>query len=127
MDIIMNPGTGNVFGADLENAQDNVDAWLYEIPSARHYTCRYNDRRTQEEWTKHPNMARGRYIFNITVDLKDGRHFEFEVEMPGLPLDKVRFTGEDDQNIWDFPRLYVDGSSWVWKYSFSDFQAQDDE
>jgi hypothetical protein len=29
----------------------------------------------------------------------------------------LRFTGAADQNIWDFPRLYVNGSSWVWIYA----------
>ena len=40
------------------------------------------------------------------------------VDMPGLPLAKVRFTGAKSQDIWTFPRLYVDDSSWVWLYSF---------
>jgi len=37
--------------------------------------------------------------------------------MPGLPLDLVRYTGENGQNIWNFPRLYLDDSSWVWKFA----------
>ena len=40
-----------------------------------------------------------------------------EVEMPGIPLDEVRYLGEEDQNIWNYPRLYVDGSSWLWLYA----------
>jgi hypothetical protein len=39
------------------------------------------------------------------------------VAMPGLPLERVRFLGLQDQDIWRFPRLYVDGGSWVWKYA----------
>ena len=38
------------------------------------------------------------------------------VAMPGLPLERVRYMGEP-QNIWDFPRLYVDGDSWVWEFA----------
>lgn len=36
--------------------------------------------------------------------------------MPGIALENVRYVGADDQNIWDFPRLYVEGSSWVWEF-----------
>jgi hypothetical protein len=39
------------------------------------------------------------------------------IEMPGLPLDEVRYVDDDEQNIWDFPRLYVDGGSVVWCYA----------
>jgi len=31
--------------------------------------------------------------------------------MPGLPIDEVHWMRQHDQNIWDFPRLYVGGSS----------------
>ena len=37
--------------------------------------------------------------------------------MPGISLEKVRFMGKEDENIWDFPRLYVDDESYVWKYA----------
>ncbi|WP_331727485.1 hypothetical protein OG871_40570 (plasmid) [Kitasatospora sp. NBC_00374] len=55
----------------------------------------------------------GRYAFRL--DLADGR--AVDVEMPGIPLDQVRYMGAAGQDIWDFPRLYVDGSSWVWRYA----------
>lgn len=53
-----------------------------------------------------------RYRFTVTVN-----GTEHPVDMPGLPLDQVAFTGAEGQGIWDFPRLYVDESSWVWKYA----------
>jgi len=126
MNIIINPGTSNVYGADLENATKNMDVWLNEIPHAKHYTTQHNHRKTNDSWQAFPDMARGRYVFDVTVDLDSGKHMEFEVEMPGLPLDKVRYVSDEGQNIWDFPRLYVDGSSWVWEYSFSDFEPDDE-
>lgn len=55
----------------------------------------------------------GRYGF--ALHLPGGR--VVEIEMPGLPIDQVRWMDEPGQNIWDFPRLYVDGDSWVWKYA----------
>lgn len=42
-----------------------------------------------------------------------------EVLMPGLPLEEVRWLRLPEQNIWDFPRLYIDGSSWVWYYAIN--------
>lgn len=57
--------------------------------------------------------GQGRYL----IRMRNEHGVLVAVEMPGLPLDQVRYTGEPGQNIWDFPRLYVDGSSWVWKYA----------
>jgi len=126
VNIIINPGTSNVYGAELEDAETNMQAWITEIPDYKSYTCKYSKKKTENYWHQYPDMARGRFTFDVTVHLKDGRHFAFEVEMPGLPLDKVRYVSDEGQNIWDFPRLYVDGSSWVWEYSFSDFEPDDE-
>ncbi len=53
------------------------------------------------------------------------------VEMPGLDLDKVRYVDSETQNIWDFPRLYVAESSWVWCFGVnvatSILSGQDEE
>ncbi len=37
--------------------------------------------------------------------------------MQGFPIEQVRFTDAEDQNIWDSSRLYIDGASWVWRYA----------
>ncbi len=47
------------------------------------------------------------------------------IEMPGLPLAEVRFTREPGQNIWDYPRIFVDGDSWVWFYAVETIKAGD--
>jgi hypothetical protein len=47
--------------------------------------------------------------------------------MPGLPVEQVRYMGESGQNIWDFPRLYVDDSSWIWEFALSSCEPDDDE
>ncbi|WP_232700178.1 hypothetical protein [Brevibacillus daliensis] len=57
----------------------------------------------------------GRYLFELKTHIKSG--FSWEVDMPSLPLEQGRYVSEEGQNIQDFPRLYVDGSSWVWKYA----------
>lgn len=51
----------------------------------------------------------------VTYEVKLGERV-CEVEMPALPLTLVRHV-PGETNIWDFPRLYVDGSSWVWPYA----------
>jgi hypothetical protein len=51
----------------------------------------------------------GRYPFTIEV-----RGHTKIVEMPGLPIEEVRWMDEPDQDIFDFPRLFIDGSSWIW-------------
>lgn len=68
---------------------------------------------------KYESEPDGRYPFRVTVN---GR--SHLVEMPALPLDAVRFLGGAGQNIWDFPRLFVDGSSWVWKYALHELQEE---
>lgn len=62
----------------------------------------------------------GRYPFAVTVD--GTRHV---VEMPGLPADEVTFRGDPGQNAWDYPRLYVNGSSWLWKYAVNSLTKAD--
>jgi hypothetical protein len=42
-----------------------------------------------------------------------------QVLMPGLSRARVRYMGEAGQNIWNFPRLYIDGHSLSWLYAVS--------
>jgi hypothetical protein len=106
--VFMNPGTGPVQGATLENAAANMlrlvedagieDAHILHIDAGE------------------DAASDGRYPFEVTAPASDRL---CTVDMPGLPLDQVRYMNEADQNIWHFPRLYVDGSSWVWCYAIS--------
>ena len=100
--IIINPGTGSVLEASEENAIENIkcfisDNGVEDIVYKRIPNSDYGD---------------GRYAFCLK---KDG--ICHEIQMPGLTIEKVRYLGNEDQNIWNYPRLYVDGSSWVWKYA----------
>lgn len=101
MRVIVNPGTGPVRDASLTNAEINMatlikDAGVSDAISV--HDARYDET--------------GRFFFDVNLD---GR--SVEVLMPGLPLERVRWLDEPGQNIWHFPRLYVGGSSWVWKYA----------
>lgn len=104
--IMINPGTGPVqsdVGPNVEQALFNMRQLCADTGSAL------------VEPTEPPAEDGGRYTFTIV----NSRNYEVEIEMPGIPLDEVRYMGEPDQNIWDYPRLYVAGSSWVWKYAIS--------
>ena len=62
----------------------------------------------------HGYIDGGRYAFYV----KQGNK-RILVHMVGLPLKQVRYIQPNKQNIWHYPRLYVDGSSWVWYYALS--------
>lgn len=110
MTIIINPGSGPVQGATYENAVANTIEFAREVGA--------------ESWSTTGNLAEdaGRWTFTLRRGDESA-----EIEMPGLPLDRVRYVGAADQSIWDFPRLYVDGSSWVWKFALGVVWREDED
>ena len=107
MQMIINPGSGPVDNATEENAIENM----------KHYVT--DTGQTDLEFVRFPKLDYGEGRFAFILFKKDSTRYH-EIQMPGLQLSRVRFVGSDDQDIWDFPRLYVDGSSWVWMYSILD-------
>lgn len=99
MSVIINPGSGPVAGATYANAVENVATFASEVGA-------------DPEIKVGEDKGDGRWAF--TISKGDTSH---EIEMPGLPLERVRYIGAEAQNIWDFPRLYVDGSSWIWEFA----------
>lgn len=100
--VAINPGTGPVEGTTPENALANMivlvgDAGVEDAVISR------DEKRDKGD---------GRYGFLVRKGEQG-----VEVDMPGLPLDEVRYLDIPGQSIWDFPRLYVGGSSWVWCYA----------
>ncbi|NUP52308.1 MAG: hypothetical protein HOW97_34055 [Catenulispora sp.] len=104
--LIINPGSGPVPEATEEHATANM-AVLADDLRARGVAVDTFIRRPEADY------GDGRYAYVLTVT----DHPSAEIQMPGLPTDQVRYLGEEGQNIWDFPRLYVDDSSWVWKFA----------
>jgi len=107
MSIFINPGSGPVSGATEENATINVATFAQEIVKRHKIAVTAVTRAPETDY------GDGRFGFSLTM--ADGRNIE--VQMPGLPLDQVRYADRETQNIWDYPRLYVDGSSWVWMFA----------
>lgn len=100
MSVLINPGSGPVCGeVSWDNAYENINAYIAD--------CEIPMRVVRSE---HEDDD-GRYLFVLRNDEYD---YQIDVEMPGLPLDMVRYVKGDKRNILNFPRLYVDGSSWIW-------------
>lgn len=113
MYVIINPGTGPVDGEEGE-AWNNMAQFVQDLEERGIEVEGYNKPEADSD--------DGRFLFNVI--LKEG--ITREVEMPGVPLENVRWLDREDQNIWDFPRLYVDGSSWVWKFALNVFPPERD-
>lgn len=116
MNIIVNPGSGPVPEATEQHAAGNMAVFADDLRTAGHGV---------DTFTRHADAdyGDGRYAYTLTMD--DGR--SIEIQMPGLPVDRVRFMSEDGQNIWDFPRLYVDGGSWIWQFALSSCEPDDED
>lgn len=105
----INPGSGPVTDASEEEAKKNIEAFMEDInlPGTT--------------WIRSPgaDYGEGRYAFT----LYRGEELSVEVQMPGLPLENVRYM-DKSQNIWHYPRLYVDDSSWVWAFALNSAQRE---
>ncbi len=109
MKIVVNPGSGPVEGATEEYAQANIQHFIADCGDGWRATrCVQDD-------------CNGRYSF---VLWRGNRCHQ--VDMPGLPLDRVRYMSGPFQRIGDFPRLYVDGGSWIWKFALSIIQHHEE-
>lgn len=106
MTIIINPGSGPVEGATEEWAAFNAGVFTGELIQAG-LTVVWAERRTDLDHNGRAGWA----------VLLEGDDEPTLIEMPGISFDRVRYIEHPSQNIWDFPRLYIDGSSWVWKFA----------
>lgn len=107
MRISINPGSGPVKGATEDNSVACIEAFAADLAEAGLTVVGYKRLPDADDG--------GRFGWRLRFD--DGR--TVEIDMPGLPVEQVRFVGAEDQDIWHFPRLYVDGASWVWKYALN--------
>lgn len=102
------PGTGPVEGATADHAKQNILQLIIDVGFELE----------QIEVAHYPEHDdSGRFFFELKYN---GR--TCEIKMPGLDLSQVRYLSEE-QNIWDFPRLYVDGTSLVWKFAIGQVKS----
>lgn len=115
--VFVNPGTGSIDdpNCNIENAIQNIKKFAEE--------CAGQEKRWER--AKEKDYGDGRYAFDLWLD-----QMHYEIQMPGLPLEMVRYMDEENQNIWNFPRLYVDDSRWVWSFALikdSELQERKDD
>lgn len=108
MTIIINPGSGPVSSANAELAAKAMEQFVVDLRERGVGVDNF-------ERSEGEDYGEGRFAFY--VNLVGGT--SVEIQMPGIPIERVRYLDEDGQNIWDFPRLYVDGSSWVWMFALN--------
>lgn len=101
-DVMINPGSGECECGTWEQAYENMKQFMEDCEIPMHII--------KSDFIPDD----GRYLFVIGAD---DFKYESEIEMPGLPIEKVRYMSTDGQNPFEFPRLYVDGSSWLWKFA----------
>lgn len=114
MSIVINPGSGPVTEAIEDWSLANMHVFAQDLRDAGHAVT-FDDSAVSTD-------RDGRWTWVVNVDGAD-----HEIDMPGIPVDRVRFLGLPGQDIWDFPRLYVDGSSWVWQYALGACRPDEDD
>lgn len=114
MTIFINPGSGPVAEATEEQAELNMRQFVADLHERGHANVVWG-RKPDADYNNDDQDGR----FCWTVGVNGGE--PVEVQMPGLPLERVRWLG-DAQDIWQFPRLYVDDSSWVWFFALNQFR-----
>lgn len=107
--IFINPGSEETEGGTEEQAMENMHHFIAD--------CSIKDlkfvRVSQDD-------DYGRFAFIVYKDFKYGDAKAFLIHMPGWKLDKVRFMGKENQNPFEFPRLFKNHSSWLWSYALID-------
>lgn len=108
MAMVVNPGSGPVGdGANEPDARAAMQAFVRDLELGTGVW--FHGAGTDD--------GNGRFRFEVGFTKEGEPVRKIEVDMPGLPIEQVRYLDQDGQNIWDFPRLYVNGSSWVWLYA----------
>ena len=111
MTIIINPGSGPVVDADVARAGGNMTHFVTDLGDGWEFM----------RLPKEKDYGEGRYAFLVMHE-----NVCHEIQMPGIRLENVRYMSEE-QNIWDYPRLYVDDDSWVWSFALNAVLNTDDE
>ena len=102
--VLLNPGTG-----DARDYGRVSGAWAYS--NAKRFAVEV-DADSVIKLRGQPDD--GRWPFALVF----GRR-RVALDMPGCSLARVRYVDPLMQNIWFFPRLYVDGHSLTWLYARS--------
>lgn len=106
--LIINPGTEPVDGATEDNARTAVRLLVEDIAATGADTA----------WTDETMTDQGGGRWSTTITVGGRPH---EIEMPGCDPACTR-----EGRPWYSPRLYVDGSSWLWPYALDVLLSSDE-
>ncbi len=117
--LILSPGTADIPDTTEEDARKNIKVFVSDL-AEKGVKVKSTHRRPHLD-----GFYFGRYAFLLFLKEPQPQVNSFEpglrkkilIHMPGVPLEKVRFMDTPDQDVLEFPRLYVDGSSWLWLYA----------
>lgn len=106
--LIINPGTEDVQEAIIENAEINLRQLIEDSGQ------------NGISYKRIPGEdGGGRFAFELSSDNHD---FTITVDMPGCDLEVVRAS-----KPFYSPRLYVNGSSWLWGFALTFIDFDKDE
>src|SRR5436189_1702513 len=108
MRIVINPGTEPIPDAYEPDAVTNMAAFIADL-TLTGVTYERTPAEDTGEGVGRTGIGGGRFGFTLKLGER-----ETVVQMPGFPLGRTRFMELPGQEVWEFPRLYVDGSSWLW-------------
>lgn len=115
----LNQGSGPVANATVASAKANIKVFAGDLRERGIEVLAVQ----RKEKLDH---GKGRYAFELK--LRRGVYKKtIEVHMPGIPVKRVRYMGERGQNILQYPRLYVDGSSWAWMYAIEVYLGPEED
>jgi len=101
MSIIINPGTEPVLDTKEEDSEASIHEFMDQVREHVGYELQYERMREDND---------GWYAWRLHCRELSTR---VDIDMPGLPPDQLQL------GPWKSPRLYVDGSSWLWKYALN--------
>lgn len=107
----INPGSGPAVEASLQHAHENIKVFAKDITKVHHLTVKDIFRLEDDD-------DRGYFAYALDVE-KYRLERRLRVDMPGLPLERVRYLGLPGQDAWDYQRLDLDHSSWLWMFAVS--------
>lgn len=107
--IVINPGAGDTIEGTVSQSEINIKQFIADLGVDATY-----------EFIELCKNSRHSYRLH-----SGGK--SHVIDIPALPLQDVRYIAEVRQNAWHFPRLYVDGVSWLWYYALQAAFAKDED